>query len=406
MSTGSILEVDLAELAAFRDEIIASVAAEHPHLIDPTEGEHLSNEPDGRLTPEILEIRREVRRRAVEAGYWGGFMPAEAGGAGWSETTAVAVYETLANAPAYPSIFWPDFAIHIAGQAWGPTRVLLHGARGIRERFLAPLMTGELTSCTAITDPLAGSDPHNMYATAERREHTYRISGVKQYVGNAPYADLALFYARTSGNRGDRDGISLIVVERDRPGFAITRIFPVMDGRGNHGEITLDACEVPADNIVGEEGQGFAYLMQFISASRLMLAATSLGAAQWCLDQAVARVCTRKTFGIRLADRQGIQWMLADVATEIVTLRGLVREAARILDAGGTARMETAMAKWVGPNIYGRAADLAMQVHGGLGMLNDTTLERHYRRARQIRVYMGTDEMQRNTIAKQLLRGR
>lgn len=395
-------QVDLTELDRFAKRLVADVSENYPDLLDPVHGESKSLTPEDRLVPEALEARAGIRAQSAQAGYYAGFMPTSVGGAGWSNRTAMAAYEMLAKHPAYPQTLWPDLAIHVTGQAWGPVGVLLQGSQEVRDNYLAPLMTGELTSCTAITDPRAGSDPQNMYATATRKGSSYRIDGVKQFVGNSPYADLILFYARTSGNLGEHGGISLFVIESERPGVEISRIFPVMEGRGNHGEIAVDRCSVPAGNLVGEEGRGFWYLMEFIDSARLMLGAMAVGAAQWCLDAAVARAMERHTFGQPLSSRQGIRWILAELEMEILAARALIDTAARRLDSGVAARAETAAAKLLGPRIYSRAADAAMQVHGGYGFIADSSIERHYRRARGMRLYMGTDEMQKNTIAKTL----
>jgi alkylation response protein AidB-like acyl-CoA dehydrogenase len=150
---------------------------------------------------------------------------------------------------------------------------------------------------------------------------------------------------------------------------------------------------------------GFRYLMRFIDAGRLLLGSLSLGGAQWCLDRAVERLHARSTFGAPLADRQGLRWRVAELTAQILSLRALVHDAAARLDAGESARTETAVAKLLGPRVYHQAADLALQVHGGEGFLADHAIERHYRRARGMRIYMGTDEIQLETIAKAQLGG-
>lgn len=397
-------EATVEKIRAFADDLVAGYQKEHPDLFDSVHGEKTCLDANDRLVPRVAEIRRDLRMRSAKAGYYGGFMPREVGGAGWTQSESMRIYEDLANRPAFTQVLWPDLVLHLAGETWGPNPVLLNGGTYARDNFLPRLMSGEWSACTAITDPRAGSDPYNMFATATKSGRTYKLNGVKQFVGNSPYADLLFFYARTSGEHGDRNGISLFAVEADRPGVAITRIFPVMEGRGNHGEITLTNCEVPEANLVGVEGQGFRYLMQSIDHWRLMLGAISLGASQWCLDRAVERAEERTTFGVPLSERQGLRWMLADVAARITGLRALVRETARMLDEGRDARRETAVVKLFGPNVYGDAADVAMQIHGGTGYLADSSLERHYRRARGIRIYIGTDEIQRNTIANTLFR--
>jgi alkylation response protein AidB-like acyl-CoA dehydrogenase len=397
------VDLDLDALRTFAEDVVAAEAERQPGLFDSVHAERTSTGSDDRLVPEALEVRRRIRTQAAAKGYYGGFMPREVGGAGWSHATSVEVYETLAAFPPFPQVLWLDLSVFIAGQAWGPTPALLNGTGPFHRGYLDSLMTGQLTSCTAITDPLAGSDPHNMLATARRTETGWLLNGVKKFVGNAPYADVVLFYARTSGELGSQRGISLFLINKDAPGLAITRIHPVMEGRGNHGEITLTDCELPAEALVGEEGAGFRYLMQFIDSGRLLLGALSLGGAQWCLDRTVERLTERSTFGEPLASRQGLRWRLAECQAMIHALRSLVHETARKLDDGASARTETGSAKLLGPRVYSAAADMAIQTYGGEGFMADHGLERHYRRARGMRIYMGTDEMQLNTLAKSLL---
>jgi acyl-CoA dehydrogenase len=399
------IQTDIEKLRSFTADILAEQHRNHPDLLDPVHGERNSIGPDDYLVPEALEMRAEIRERSVNAGYYGAFMPADAGGAGWNQSTCVRAYEALAKFPAYPQPLWLDMSIFVTGQAWGPVPVLLNGSDYIRRHYLDALMSGQLTSCTAITDPRAGSDPHNMFATAERTGDGFVLNGIKQFVGNAPYADVTLFYARTSGERGSHRGISLFVLDKEIPGKQTSRIFPVMEGRGNHGEITLENCEVPENHLVGEEGQGFFYLMSFINSGRLLLGALSLGGAQWCLDQAIDRLSSRSTFGTKLSERQGLRWRVAEVTAQVVSLRSTLYEAAAKMDRGEGARTETAVAKLLGPRVYHAAADLAIQAYGGQGFMADHGLERHYRRARGMRIYMGTDEMQLDTIAKAQLRG-
>lgn len=385
------------------DQLVADHARTSPMLFG-EDAERRSVGDDGRLVPEIFAIRAEVRAKAIELGLYGAYMPEEVGGAGLSVLTTAILEEALADRPAYPQVFWPDLSVHVLGRAWGPTPVLLAGSPGIRERYLKPLMTGEQTTCIALTDPEAGSDPQNMRATAVRDGDTYRINGTKRFVGNGPYADFLMVYARTSGERGEIRGISLLLVDKGTPGFSVPRIDGVMEGVGNHGELVFDDCRVPAENLVGAEGEGFRYAMKYVSQARLTIAARCVGAAQFLLDATIARAKARRTFGAPLADRQAIQWMIADLAAEIAQLRLLVRYAAWKIDQGDQARQETAIAKLRGPQVYHQAADVAMQVHGGVGYSTALPIERAYRRARGYRFIEGTDEMQRRSLAAELLR--
>ncbi len=385
------------------DQLVADHSRMNPSLFG-EDAERCSVGHDGRLVPEIFAIRADVRAKALELGLYGAYMPEEVGGAGLSVLTTAILEESLADRPAYPQVFWPDLSVHILGRAWGPTPVLLSGSPTIQERYLMPLMRGEQTTGIALTDPEAGSDPQNMRATAVLEGDTYRINGTKRFVGNGPYADFLMVYARTSGERGSIKGISLFIVEKGTPGFTVPRVDGVMEGVGNHGELIFDDCHVPIENLVGAEGEGFRYAMKYVSQARLTIAARCVGAAQYLLDATVARAKGRRTFGAPLAERQAIQWMIADLATEIEEVRLLVRYAAWKIDHGDQARRETAMAKLRGPQVYHHAADVAMQVHGGVGYSTALPIERAYRRARGYRFIEGTDEMQRRSLAAELLR--
>ena len=401
---GEAFQTLLDDVVAFGDAQVAEASERAPELFG-IDADRVSIDSDCRFVPLVHEVRATVRKRAVERGFYGMSMPGADGSAGMTCLGMSMLDEALSTRPAYPSVLWPDLTIHMLGRAWGPTPVLLRGSDEIKDRYLAPLMSGEATTCIALTDPDAGSDPQNMRATATHRGSEWVINGRKRFVGNSPYADFLMVYARTSGEPGDHRGISLFIVEKGTPGFEVVRVNRVMEGLGNHGELSFEDCHVPEANLVGEEGRGFGLAMEYVSAARLSIASRSLGGAQWLLDHAIERARSRVTFGQPLADRQAIQWMIADLATDIEQLRWLIRHAASRVDAGDPARVETSMAKVRGPAVYHHAADVAMQIFGGLGYLSDEPIERAYRRARGYRFIEGTDEMQRQSIARQLLKG-
>jgi alkylation response protein AidB-like acyl-CoA dehydrogenase len=237
------------------DELVTEHSARSPQLFG-DDAERRSRSEDGRLVPEVFAIRADARKKAQAMGLYGAFMPKEAGGAGATVLETAIVEEALANRPAYPQVFWPDLTIHLLGRAWGPTPVLLAGSPDIQQRYLAPLMAATQTTCIALTEADAGSDPQNMRATAVREGGVWRINGAKRFIGNGPYADFVMVYARTSGVPGDIKGISLLIVDKNNPGFTVARVMGVMEGVGNHGELVFEDCRVPAENIVGAEGEG------------------------------------------------------------------------------------------------------------------------------------------------------
>lgn len=387
------------------DQVAEDLRAEHPDFFAP-DVENRTLDAWNRLTDAALAARAQVRRRAVDAGVYGAFLPEDRGGAGLSALEVVLLEEKLATRAPYGGPLWPDFTIHLLGRAWGPNQLLLAGTTTETKDYLARLVTAELTTCIAMTDPGAGSDPMNMTSSATRRGGDFVVNAHKRFVGNAPYADLMLLFARTSGQRGDRHGISLLVLESGDAGVRVPEVNPVMEGLGNHGEVVIEDCVIPASRLVGEQGQGLALGLGFVYSARLSVAARCLGGAQWLLDRTVERLNTHTTWDEKLADRQGLRWLLAEVALAVEQLRWLVRHTASRVDSGADARAHTAMAKLSAARVYHQAADLAIQVHGGLGYLADAPYERAYRRARGYRLIEGTDEMQKETLARLVLAGK
>jgi alkylation response protein AidB-like acyl-CoA dehydrogenase len=312
-------------------------------------------------------------------------------------------YELAKGAPP-PPVIWGGMYNYITGGPWGAVPVLLRGSPFIRERYFDRLMTAKYSTCIALTDPGAGSDPQNMTSTAMRDGDNYVINGHKRFVGNGPYADFYMVYARTSGSPGDHRGISMIMVDRGTPGFEMIKVNRAMEGLGNHAELRFQDCVVPAENLVGDEGGGFFLALEDVSLGRLIVGAKCLGIADWLLEQAVARAKEHKTFGVALAQRQAIQWMLAEAATENELLRNMLFSTAWKLDEGQSARRDVAMVKLTGPRAYAKSADVAIQIFGGLGYLDDYPFGRAYRQSRGLRIIEGSDEMQLRAIATSLLK--
>lgn len=390
---------DAADFAAGEYERVCALRPEYFG----EDADRAATQDDARLRPEALELRRGIIANAVAAGFYGAKMPPEIGGKGLGPLPSLLAQVAISYAPPCPTVLWPDMTGYVLGGAWGPVKALLRGDGAMRERYLAPLMAGTATSCIAITDPEAGSDPQNMRGVAHLEGELWVLDGRKRFVGNGANADFLVTYMRTDGAAGDRTGLSAFVVDADTPGFRVEKILRVMEGVGNHAELTYEACTVPANALLGERGDGFEIAMAEIAESRLHIGACFLGQSEWLLDQAIARAKTRSTFGVRLEQRQAIQWMLADVATAIEQLRWLLYAAIWKLQAGHDVRREVAFVKLLAPSVYGQAADVAIQVHGGVGYLASLPFERAYRRARGFRIVEGTDEMQRRTIAHLLL---
>jgi len=380
----------------FIDAEVAPLEDAHPEFLGEDYERHIVDETH-RQVPEYREIVETIREKSVEAGFYGMTMPEDVGGGGVDILIRGIVGEHLANRP-------PGFHSAIFGGAGGPTPILLECDETQREEYLAPVMAGEKTTCFALTEPEHGSDPHYMDTRAERDGDEWVINGTKYWITNAPYADFAMVFARTSGEDGDYEGITCFLVDADNPGYSVGKIHRTMGlTPGGQAELQFDDCRVGADRVLGEVDQGFAAAMSWIGGGRINIAAASVGSAQFLLDLAVEHARERETFGKPIGHRQGVSFQIADLATEIEQVRWLYRYAAWKLDNGERARKEESMAKLRGAELYNTAADVAMQVHGGSGFMKDLPIERDYRTARVMRIFEGTDEIQRRTIARELI---
>ncbi|MFB6172239.1 MAG: acyl-CoA dehydrogenase family protein [Haloarculaceae archaeon] len=352
---------------------------------------------DHRHVPEYQEVQRTIRKKSAEAGFYGMSMPEEVGGAGMDLLPRALIGEWLSNRG-------PGFHRFILGGAGGPTPILMACDEAQREEYLDPLMEGEITTCFGLTEPGHGSDAHHMDTSAEMDGDEWIINGEKCFITNGPYADFAMVFARTSGEDGDLHGITAFLVDDDVDGFERGKVHRTMGGDiGNHGELLFNDARVPESKVLGEVDEGFQAAMNWIGGGRLNIAASAVGTAQHLLDLAVDYASERETFGKPIGHRQGVSFQLADLATEIEQVRHLYRYAAWKMDQGERARKEESMAKLRGAELANTAADVAMQVHGGSGFMKSLPIEREYRGARVLRLFEGTDEIQRRTIARELL---
>ncbi|ADD06965.1 acyl-CoA dehydrogenase [Natrialba magadii ATCC 43099] len=399
-------------LEDFIEQEVAPLEQEYEQFLGQDYEKHIVDE-NHRQVPAYREVVETIRKKSVEAGFYGMTMPEEVGGGDVDILTRAIVGEHMANRP-------PGFHSAIFGGAGGPTPILLACDEEQRERYLQPLMDGEITTCFALTEPGHGSDAHHMDTVAEKSEsHSdsersgtaaendgdeWVINGQKVYITNGPYADFAMVFARTSGEDGDLHGITCFLVEADNPGFEVGTIHRSMGMTpGQHAELHFDDCRVGEDQILGEVDQGFTAAMSWIGGGRINIAANSVGTAQYLLDMSVEYARDRETFDKPIGHRQGVSFQLADLATDIEQTRQLYRYAAWKMDNGDRARKEESMAKLRGAELANKAADIAMQVHGGAGYMKELPIERNYRSARVFRIFEGTDEIQKRTIARELI---
>jgi acyl-CoA dehydrogenase len=342
------------------------------------------------------DVEAAVAAKAQAAGFWLMDVPSDLGGAD---------LELLALA-----IFWEEIARTTAVSArdhtiFGPTigPILLSLQGEMRERYLMPVVRGELKACFAQTEPDAGSDPASMRTRAIRTDRGWSITGNKRYITKAATADFAQVMAVTDPEKGARGGISCFIVDMDTPGVTIGPAEMTMMGDTPY-EIIFEDAEIPAGNLIGGEGMGFTLAQNYINHGRIRHGAHSCGAMARCLEMTTAYVKQRKTFGAMLADRQGVQWMLADGYMALHATRLMVHDAAAKLDLGRDARVETFMAKITGVENGFKVIDDCLQLHGGMGLTRETPLERYWRDLRSFRITEGPTEVLKTTMARSILK--
>ncbi|MGQ0663147.1 MAG: acyl-CoA dehydrogenase family protein [Pseudomonadota bacterium] len=323
-------------------------------------------------------------------------LPEAYGGAGASPLSLVLVFEEMTAACA--ATVSAVGAHYLATDA-----ILLGGGEEIKRRLLPAAATGKLIGAYALTEPDSGSDAAAMKTQARPEGNGWRLRGTKHFITNGAEADFVVVFARTDPEAGHR-GVSAFVVDKGTPGFAVSRHDDIMGIRASRiYELTFD-CLVPAANLVGPQGSGFATAMAVLDRGRIEVAAMGLGLARAALEAAIAWAKERAAFGRKIAEYQGIQWMLADMATELDAARLLTYRAAWLRGKGaGRFAKESAMAKLFASEMAGRVADLALQIHGGHGYTRALPLERYVRDARILRIFEGSSEVQRNIIARHLL---
>lgn len=343
-------------------------------------------------------LLQQVWQRSRELGFYGMTLPKALGGAGFDLVDHVLIKEAI-----YAS--GTPFAPHILGELSGPPRV---GALAKvvtpdqMERFILPVARAEKAICFAITEPEAGSDAGALQTKAVRDGDAYVLNGTKRFISGSPFCDLAVIICSTSEDPAVRETTAFFV-ERDRPGFRIEAGYKTMAGQSHTGNIVLTDCRIPAANQIGERGRGLALALGRITVNRLLHCPAMLGLAQLALQDTIAHATRRRQFGQPIGAFQAVQHHIADMATELAAARALMLSVARTLNAGGEARAEASMAKLFCSETAFRVADRAVQVHGGEGIVQGSRVEFLFRLLRMYRVLTGTSEIQRNTIARELL---
>jgi acyl-CoA dehydrogenase len=334
---------------------------------------------------------RELQLKAKKFGFWGLSTPEEYGGM---------------NLPAVlQSLIWTEVGrtfiqFRFGGEA---DNILYYANDEQKKEYLLPTIEGERISCFAITEPGAGSDAANIKLRARRDGDDWVLTGEKTFITNGNDADFAMVVAVTDPEKGVRGGgTTAFLVDRSmgwRSEFIQTM------GEGGPAALVFDDVRVPHRNVLGEIGKGFQLGMEWIGKGRYIIPSTALGIAERALGMAVEYANTRETFGKKIGENQAIQWMLADSEVELEAARWLILKAAWTVDQGWDPRHASSMAKLYGARMVNDVVDRVMQIHGGMGYTRELPIERWYRQVRLMRIYEGTDEMQRLIISRDLLRG-
>jgi acyl-CoA dehydrogenase len=349
-------------------------------------------ERTGVLRPELAA---QIRRKALAAGLYAANMPEEVGGAGLDTVTWVLFEKELGRA---------SYALQYTGVV-RPSNILLAGTEAQRERYLYPCVRGERIDCLAMTEPGAGSDMRGMRTRATRDGDGWRIRGTKHFISHADEADFVILVAVTGADEAGRPAMSTFLVDLDSPGLSVHDGYRNVSHRGYTNSILdFDDVRVGDDALLGEEGKGFELAGTWLGSTRLQVAASCLGRAERALELSAQQAASREQFGQPIGRFQGVGFKLADMATELRAAELMTLHAAWKHDQGTATDADFAMAKLKATEMLAMVADEAVQIHGGMGLMDELPLERIWRDARIERIWDGTSEIQRHIISRSLLR--
>jgi acyl-CoA dehydrogenase len=385
-------------------------------------GDALTNErkffdESGKAVPAVLEARKQVRMKSAAAGYYGMFAPESVGGGDLGIRAMIFVEEAMYRkyGPGRPLITWAKGFLSqptIASFVDGPSHMLVSVTDSVRKEHLPLISRGEKTVCFALSEANAGSDVWALQTKAKRDGDDWIINGSKQWITNSPYCEYAVVFAVTDEQMlaERKGGITAFFVETSAPGYSFDGVLPVMGHIGGDcGGMSFDNVRVSADRVVGPVNQGFQIAMFGISEGRLSISANCVGMCEYALDRALEYSQQRISFGKPISEYQAIQFMLADTAIDIYTMKYMVLQTAALVEefpkTGRLPVKEISIAKAYAVEKTQECYDRAIQVHGGMGLTNELPLNEGFRIARTLRIPDGTGEIQRRTIARQMLRG-
>ena len=379
-----------------------ALSEEHAMLVDTVrrfvEEELYPHEEVVEQTDEVPDhIAASIKRKALELGLYAANMPAELGGAGLDALGVALLERELGRA---------NYALQMVVAR--PSNILQGCSAVQRERWLLPTIRGERIDCLAMTEPGAGSDVRSMKTRAVKSGERYIINGQKHFISHADKADFIILFAVTGTEetkRGPRNQISGFLVDKDTPGLTVRPGPKALSHRGYHNcELYFDDCAVPVENLLGQEGRGFDLMSEWLGATRLTVAATSVGRARRVMDETLAWAGQRKQFGQPISQFQGVSFPLADLMVELEASDLLTLRAAWLLDQGKASDADFAMAKLAASEMLGKLTDRAVQTFGGMGLMDSLPIARWWTDARVERIWDGTSEIQRLIIARQMLR--
>ncbi|TMG56475.1 MAG: acyl-CoA dehydrogenase [Chloroflexi bacterium] len=347
---------------------------------------------------EQAKIPRELIAEMGALGFMGAYVPEQYGGAGLDVLSYTLIVEEINRACASTGV---ALCSHVS-LAVDP--ILHHGSDEQKARYLPALASGERIGCFALSEPASGSDAAAMRTGATRQGDSWILNGTKNFITNGSIADVAIVFAQTDPTERHK-GIAAFIVETKTPGFSVGKLEKKLGIRGSDtAQLVFQDCRVPAANLLGEVGEGLRIALSTLDGGRISIAAQAVGIARACLEDSLAYAKQREAFGKRIADFQAIQWMLADMATEIDAARLLTWRAAAAKDAGEDHILAAAEAKLFASDVAVRAARDCVQIFGGYGYLKDFPAERHYRDAKITEIYEGTSEIMKLVIAEEILK--
>ncbi|MCD6379064.1 acyl-CoA dehydrogenase family protein [bacterium] len=346
------------------------------------------------------EIPREIINKIAELGLLGVAFPPEYGGAGMGEMGYCIMQEEIGRGCASTATFIG------AHQSIGASGIYLFGSEEQKQKYLVPLCEGKKIGAYSLTEANAGSDAYNPETTAEDKGDYYLLNGRKLFTTNGSFADIFTLFAKVvDGSK--RGKVTVFIVEKGFPGFSVGKIEEKMGIRGSKtAELILEDVKVPKENVLGKVGRGFLVGMKVLNTGRLGLGAAALGAAKEALALSTAYAKQRVQFGKSISKFQGIQWMLADMATAIYNMESILYRTAWLYDQGKNITRESSMVKLYCSEALDKIVDSAMQIFGGYGFISEFPIERMYRDSRINRIFEGTSEIQRMIIARDILHAR